>query len=198
MCQLWRKCLSCRGYVPTTNGQRRKHPKLAGVRPSAGPARRRHPVVDAGSDRHVGGRGRRQAWKAAAVLRGCPRNRADAPPDLSPAPSSDGGRSAVDLRDVVPRPVRARSHDSLTAWPAPRPCPSPPPRGLFAGVTLKGSTIKAHRDGNERFYGNPFGFAQLVLEGEAATPHDADAVARWRAMLATAWRGGWAGRGHLP
>ena len=31
----------------------------------------------------------------------------------------------------------------------------------------------------------PFGSAQLVLEGEAATPHDADAVARWRATLAT-------------
>lgn len=58
-------------------------------------------------------------------------------------------------------------------------------RGLFAGVTLKGSTIKADRDGNERFYGYPFGSAQLVLEGEAATPHDADAVARWRATLAT-------------
>ena len=103
--------------------------KLAGVRPSTGPARRRHPVVDAGSDRHVGGRGRRQARRAAAVLRGCHRNRADAPPDLSPAPSSDGGLSEVDLRDAVPRPVRARSHDSLTAWSAPRPCTSPPPRG---------------------------------------------------------------------
>ena len=66
---------------------------------------------------------------AAAVLRGCHRNRADAPPDLSPAPSSDGGLSEVDLRDAVPRPVRARSHDSLTAWSAPRPCTSPPPRG---------------------------------------------------------------------
>ena len=57
-------------------------------------------------------------------------------------------------------------------------------RGLFAGITLKGSTIKADRDANERFYGYPFGSAQLVLEGEDATPHDADAVATWRAMLA--------------
>ncbi len=86
-------------------------------------------MVDAGSDRHVGGRGRRHARRAAAVLRGCHRNRADAPADLSPAPSSDGGLSEVDLRDAVPRPVRARSHDSLTAWSAPRPCTSPPPRG---------------------------------------------------------------------
>ena len=58
-------------------------------------------------------------------------------------------------------------------------------RGLFAGITLKGSTIRADRDANEQFYGYPFGSGQLVLEGEAATPHDADAVARWRATLAT-------------
>ena len=57
-------------------------------------------------------------------------------------------------------------------------------RGLFAGITLKGSTITADRDANERFYGYPFGSAQLVLEGESATPHDADAVATWRATLA--------------
>ena len=57
-------------------------------------------------------------------------------------------------------------------------------RGLFAGITLKGSTLTADRDANERFYGYPFGSAQLVLEGEATTPHDADAVATWRAVLA--------------
>ena len=57
-------------------------------------------------------------------------------------------------------------------------------RGLFAGITLKGSTTRADRDANERFYDYPFGSGQLVLEGEAATPHDADAVANWRATLA--------------
>ena len=57
-------------------------------------------------------------------------------------------------------------------------------RGLFAGITLKGSTIKADRDANERFYGYPYGSAQLVLEQETATPHNADAVATWRATLA--------------
>ena len=57
-------------------------------------------------------------------------------------------------------------------------------RGLFAGITLKGSTIRADRDANERFYDYPFGSGRLVLEGEAATPHDADAVANWRATLA--------------
>ena len=57
-------------------------------------------------------------------------------------------------------------------------------RGLFAGITLKGSTIKADRDANERFYDYPYGSAQLVLDEEAATPHDAAAVAAWRATLA--------------
>lgn len=57
-------------------------------------------------------------------------------------------------------------------------------RGLFAGVTLKGSTIKADRDANERFYGYPYGSGQIVLEEEPATPHNAKAVSDWRATLA--------------
>jgi lipid-binding SYLF domain-containing protein len=56
-------------------------------------------------------------------------------------------------------------------------------RGLFAGITLKGSTIAADRDANERFYGHPFESAALVLDDESATPHDPDAVDTWRAML---------------
>ena len=69
----------------------------------------------------------------------------------------------------------ARLRQSLQHWA----------RGLFAGITLKGSTIKADRDANERFYDYPYGSAQLVLEEEPATPHNADAVATWRATLAT-------------
>jgi lipid-binding SYLF domain-containing protein len=57
-------------------------------------------------------------------------------------------------------------------------------RGLFAGMTLKGSTLKADRDANEQFYGYPFDSTQLVLEQEVATPYSADAVAAWRATLA--------------
>jgi lipid-binding SYLF domain-containing protein len=57
-------------------------------------------------------------------------------------------------------------------------------RGLFAGITLKGSTIKADRDANERFYGYPYGSGQLVLEEEPATPHNPQAVSEWRATLA--------------
>jgi lipid-binding SYLF domain-containing protein len=57
-------------------------------------------------------------------------------------------------------------------------------RGLFAGVTLKGSTLKADRDANERFYGYPYDSGQIVLEEEPATPHNARAVSDWRGTLA--------------
>ncbi|MEE2637079.1 MAG: lipid-binding SYLF domain-containing protein [Acidobacteriota bacterium] len=56
-------------------------------------------------------------------------------------------------------------------------------RGLFAGITLKGSTITADRDANERFYGYPYGSGQLVLEEEPATPEDSAAVTAWRTLL---------------
>lgn len=57
-------------------------------------------------------------------------------------------------------------------------------RGLFAGITLKGSTITADRDANERFYGYPFQSTALVLDGESGTPTNPDAVDAWLAMLA--------------
>ena len=59
-------------------------------------------------------------------------------------------------------------------------------RGLFAGVTLKGSTLRADRDANERFYGYPFGSTQLVLDREPATASNPGAVEAWRARLASA------------
>ena len=56
-------------------------------------------------------------------------------------------------------------------------------RGLFAGITLKGSTITADRNANERFYGYPYGSGQLVLEEEPAIPHSAAAVSTWQPLL---------------
>jgi len=50
-------------------------------------------------------------------------------------------------------------------------------RGLFAGVTINGSTVRTDRDANERFYGKRLDGAQLVLDGaviESPTP-----VAEW-------------------
>jgi lipid-binding SYLF domain-containing protein len=41
-------------------------------------------------------------------------------------------------------------------------------RGLFAGVTIKGSSIKQDRDANERFYGSPYRTRDIVLDGRAA------------------------------
>ena len=49
-------------------------------------------------------------------------------------------------------------------------------RGLFAGVTINGSTIRQDRDANERFYGTRFETGQVVFEGAASTP---DPVPLW-------------------
>jgi lipid-binding SYLF domain-containing protein len=44
-------------------------------------------------------------------------------------------------------------------------------RGLFAGVTINGSTVRVDRDANERFYGRRLDGAQLVLDRvEVAAP----------------------------
>jgi lipid-binding SYLF domain-containing protein len=55
-------------------------------------------------------------------------------------------------------------------------------RGLFAGVTLNGSTIKEDRDANERFYTVGYRTGQIVFDGmgKATNP---DAVARWKETL---------------
>ena len=57
-------------------------------------------------------------------------------------------------------------------------------RGLFAGVSLEGSTIRADRDANERFYGDKLSSAEVVLESKAGEPHDAEVVSRFRETLA--------------
>jgi lipid-binding SYLF domain-containing protein len=53
-------------------------------------------------------------------------------------------------------------------------------RGLFAGVTLNGSTFSQDRDANERFYGTAYRTSQIIFDrlGGAPTP-----VAEWRAAL---------------
>jgi lipid-binding SYLF domain-containing protein len=44
-------------------------------------------------------------------------------------------------------------------------------RGLFAGLTIKGSAIKEDTDANASFYGSPFRTREIVLDGKAkATP----------------------------
>ena len=43
-------------------------------------------------------------------------------------------------------------------------------RGLFAGVTLNGSTIRQDRDANERYYGTAYRTGQIVFDGLAWRP----------------------------
>src|SRR6185436_4727968 len=52
-------------------------------------------------------------------------------------------------------------------------------RGLFAGVTLNGSTINQDRDANERFYGKPYTTSQIVFDGMGENPAAND----WKATL---------------
>ena len=59
----------------------------------------------------------------------------------------------------------------------------PRARGLFAGVTLNGSTISQDRDANDRFYGTGYRTSQVVFDGLATTPAAPDAVAAWKAAL---------------
>jgi lipid-binding SYLF domain-containing protein len=53
-------------------------------------------------------------------------------------------------------------------------------RGLFAGVTLKGSTVKQDRDANERFYGQPYKTTQILFDRLGGAP---DPVPAWRDLL---------------
>ncbi len=53
-------------------------------------------------------------------------------------------------------------------------------RGLFAGVTLNGSTIRQDRDANDRFYGMGYRTGQIVFDGRGGAP---DPVGEWKAAL---------------
>lgn len=53
-------------------------------------------------------------------------------------------------------------------------------RGLFAGVTLNGSTIRQDRDANERFYGIGYRTGQIVYEGMGTAP---EAATAWKETL---------------
>jgi lipid-binding SYLF domain-containing protein len=53
-------------------------------------------------------------------------------------------------------------------------------RGLFAGVTINGSTIRQDQDANGRFYGKRLTTRQIVFEGQGTAP---EAVGEWRAAL---------------
>ena len=55
-------------------------------------------------------------------------------------------------------------------------------RGLFAGITLKGTAIRRDADSNDDFYGQPYETRDIVLDGRAGSQLP-DAVDRWRSTL---------------
>lgn len=61
-------------------------------------------------------------------------------------------------------------------------------RGLFAGISLKGSAIRQDQDSNEDFYGSKLRTRDIVLDGKATQPESADVVAAWREALAKVYR----------
>jgi lipid-binding SYLF domain-containing protein len=54
-------------------------------------------------------------------------------------------------------------------------------RGLFAGITLNGSTIRQDRDANERFYGIAYRTRAITIERLGGSPEPSPA---WRSSLA--------------
>lgn len=53
-------------------------------------------------------------------------------------------------------------------------------RGLFAGVSLAGSTIRADRDANKTIYGTSFNTRQIVIERKGGSP---PAIEPWTGVL---------------
>ncbi len=49
-------------------------------------------------------------------------------------------------------------------------------RGLFAGLTLNGSTIRQDRDANERYYGTAYRTGQIVFDGLGGAPEPVGAL----------------------
>jgi lipid-binding SYLF domain-containing protein len=56
-------------------------------------------------------------------------------------------------------------------------------RGLFAGVSLKGSAVRQDLEANQAFYGKPYYTRDIVLDGKATQPESAEAVAQWTDVL---------------
>ncbi len=46
-------------------------------------------------------------------------------------------------------------------------------RGLFAGVSLEGSSLRQDKDSNEALYGRPLSAKRILREGKVAVPKDA-------------------------
>ena len=58
-------------------------------------------------------------------------------------------------------------------------------RGLFAGVTINGATIRQDRDANERYYGTAYRTGQIVFDGLGGAPEPVAAAAPGAARART-------------
>jgi lipid-binding SYLF domain-containing protein len=56
-------------------------------------------------------------------------------------------------------------------------------RGIFAGLTIKGSSIRSDDDANERFYGTKYDTRGLFSASPAPAPADRRAVTEWSEVL---------------
>jgi SH3 domain-containing YSC84-like protein 1 len=56
-------------------------------------------------------------------------------------------------------------------------------RGLFAGVSLKGASLRQDQDSNEKFYGSRFRTRDIVLDGKATSPQSSEAISAWQQAL---------------
>jgi SH3 domain-containing YSC84-like protein 1 len=57
-------------------------------------------------------------------------------------------------------------------------------RGLFAGGSLTGATIRPDQDANRQFYGAPFTTRDIIRDGKATNPQAVETARPWRATLA--------------
>ena len=57
-------------------------------------------------------------------------------------------------------------------------------RGLFAGLSLEGSTVRSDRDANERYYDYPYDARDIILDRQPSAPSGEVALEGWYEMLA--------------
>jgi lipid-binding SYLF domain-containing protein len=58
-------------------------------------------------------------------------------------------------------------------------------RGLFAGISLNGASIREDRDSNEDYYGQPHRTRSVVLDKRATPPADSEDIDGWWKALTT-------------
>ena len=60
-------------------------------------------------------------------------------------------------------------------------------KGLFAGVSLEGSTLRSDGSANEKLYGRKLTAREIIREGKVKAPASAASLAMFATMAATGW-----------